>query len=95
MRGVLAGAGANAATLELVHFACTSEDINNLAYARLLVGCRQRLLLPALRQLSGTLAQLAHEHAALPMLARTHGQPATPTTLREGMGQCRGTAAMG
>jgi adenylosuccinate lyase len=81
VRGVLTGAGANAATLELVHFACTSEDINNLAYARLLLGCRQQLLLPALRKLSGTLAQLAHEHAALPMLARTHGQPATPTTL--------------
>jgi adenylosuccinate lyase len=81
VRERLSAAGASAATLELVHFGCTSEDINNLSYARLLRAARTSLLLPALEAISTTLAALAQEHAALPMLARTHGQPATPTTL--------------
>ena len=66
---------------EFVHFACTSEDINNLAYALMLTDARRDVLLPALAALAADLRALAHEHAGLPMLARTHGQPATPTTL--------------
>jgi adenylosuccinate lyase len=64
-----------------IHFACTSEDINNLSYALMLRDARQRVLLPALRELGAALRDLAHRFADVPMLARTHGQPATPTTL--------------
>ena len=64
-----------------IHFACTSEDINNLAYGLMLAAARRDVLLPALATLVAELRALAHQHAALPMLARTHGQPATPTTL--------------
>jgi adenylosuccinate lyase len=81
VRDRLSDAGASPATLELVHLGCTSEDINNLSYARLLRTARISILLPALEAITSTLAALAHEHAALPMLARTHGQPASPTTL--------------
>jgi adenylosuccinate lyase len=70
-----------AAVSEFIHFACTSEDINNLAHGLMLAESRRTLLVPALRDIAGDLRALAHEHAALPMLARTHGQPATPTTL--------------
>jgi adenylosuccinate lyase len=70
-----------AALLEFVHFACTSEDINNLAYALMLRDARQVILLPSLDGLIAALRALAGEHAELPMLSRTHGQPATPTTL--------------
>ena len=80
VREQLAAAGASPATLELVHFGCTSEDINNLAYARMLSSARVTLL-AAVDELATTLRQFAHTHAALPMLARTHGQPASPTTL--------------
>jgi adenylosuccinate lyase len=66
--------------IEFLHFACTSEDINNLAYG-LMLGEARDLLNDALSDLLGALAALAEQHAALPMLARTHGQPATPTTL--------------
>jgi len=66
---------------EFIHFACTSEDINNLAYALALDGCRSAVLLPALERLIDRLAAMAHDLAELPMLSRTHGQPATPTTL--------------
>jgi adenylosuccinate lyase len=66
---------------ELVHFACTSEDINNLAYALMVAGAVRRVWLPAARALVDQVAAMAREHAAVPMLARTHGQPATPTTL--------------
>ena len=65
---------------EFVHFACTSEDINNLSYALMLLEARE-VLLPALEGLEGRLRSLAHATAALPMMSRTHGQPATPTTL--------------
>jgi adenylosuccinate lyase len=68
-----------------IHFACTSEDINNLAYGLMLSGARREILLPAVDALLGDLTALAHEHAALSMLARTHGQPATPTTLGKEM----------
>ena len=67
--------------LEFVHFACTSEDINNLSYALMLHEARGSVLLPKLDQLIDTLRAMAHEHAALPMLARTHGQTASPTTV--------------
>ena len=66
---------------EFVHFACTSEDINNVAYGIALHEARTRVLLPTLRAIADDLRGLAHAHADLPMLARTHGQPATPTTL--------------
>ncbi len=65
---------------EFVHFACTSEDINNLAYALMLRDARA-VLLPALDSVITKLRELAHAHAALPMLSRTHGQTASPTTL--------------
>ena len=70
-----------ARVLEFVHFACTSEDINNLAHGMALTDARREVLSPALDQLIGDLASLAHVHADRAMLARTHGQPATPTTL--------------
>jgi len=66
---------------EFIHFACTSEDINNLSHALMLGHARDAVLLPALDELIGRLRELAHQHAELPMMARTHGQPATPTTL--------------
>lgn len=66
---------------EFIHFACTSEDINNLAHGLMLRDARAEVLLPALNALRDRLAGLAMELADLPMLARTHGQPATPTTL--------------
>jgi adenylosuccinate lyase len=80
VRERLAEAGANEAALELVHFGCTSEDINNLAYARMLDAARA-ILLQTLDDLVAALRRFAHQHAAVPMLSRTHGQPASPTTL--------------
>ena len=85
VRDALAAAGADVAQLELVHFGCTSEDINNLCYARLLRGTRVEVLLPELDSLIATLARMAREYAALPMLARTHGQAASPTTFGKEM----------
>ena len=70
---------------QFIHFACTSEDINNLCHALMLRDSRERVMLPALDQLAGKLADLAHLHADLPMLSRTHGQTATPTTLGKEM----------
>jgi adenylosuccinate lyase len=81
VRERLAAAGASPALLELVHFGCTSEDINNVSYARLLARARAQVLVPTLQKLLGELGGFAQRHAALPMLARTHGQTATPTTL--------------
>ena len=66
---------------EAIHFALTSEDINNLAYALMLREARDLVLLPALGDLGAVLHELALREAATPMPARTHGQPATPTTL--------------
>lgn len=66
---------------EFIHFACTSEDINNLAHGLMLREARAQVLLPALAGVRQKLADLAVELADLPMLSRTHGQPATPTTL--------------
>ncbi|TLY98069.1 MAG: adenylosuccinate lyase [Gammaproteobacteria bacterium] len=80
VREQLARAGAADATLELVHFGCTSEDINNLSYARLLQAARAALL-GTLDARGVELTELAHRYADMPMPARTHGQPASPTTL--------------
>ena len=66
---------------EFVHFACTSEDINNTAYGLMLKQAREAVILPQMDTIVGTLRKLAHEHAETPMLSRTHGQPASPTTL--------------
>ena len=66
---------------ELVHFACTSEDINNLSYALMVQGAVRDVWLPAATALTDQLADMAREHAAVPLLSRTHGQPATPSTL--------------
>ena len=67
--------------LELVHFACTSEDVNNLAYALMLRDARSNVLLPAIDAIVDALRRMAHAFAELPMLSRTHGQTASPTTL--------------
>ena len=69
------------AVSEFIHFACTSEDINNLSHALMLREARDEVLLPKLAEVSDKLRSLAHELAAVPMMSRTHGQPATPTTL--------------
>ncbi|MBM4197643.1 MAG: adenylosuccinate lyase [Gammaproteobacteria bacterium] len=68
-----------------VHIACTSEDINNIAYAMILRSARNEHLLPAARSLVTLLRGMARANAALPMLSRTHGQPASPTTLGKEM----------
>jgi adenylosuccinate lyase len=81
VRDEIRAVGATPAQLELVHFGCTSEDINNISYARLLSRARQDQLLPAIDALTAGLAALARQHADLPMLSRTHGQTASPTTL--------------
>jgi adenylosuccinate lyase len=81
LRGELESRGASAADLEWMHFACTSEDINNLAYALMLKAARATLLLPMLADLGAKIDALAARHAGVGMLARTHGQTATPTTV--------------
>jgi adenylosuccinate lyase len=70
-----------AAHVEFVHFACTSEDINNLSYALMLRDARDGVLLPEMERSSTPSGTLAEAHADLAMLSRTHGQPASPTTL--------------
>ena len=81
LRGELQRRGAAAADLEWMHFACTSEDINNLSYALMLKSARATLLSPMLKSLGELLDALAVRHADVGMLARTHGQTATPTTI--------------
>jgi adenylosuccinate lyase len=71
--------------LEFIHFACTSEDINNLSYALMIRESRDEVMLPRLDELVEALKRLAHRHAGVPMLSRTHGQAATPTTLGKEM----------
>lgn len=66
---------------EFIHFACTSEDINNTSHGMMLKAARDNVLLPSLQTLIDKLTALAHEHAEVPMMSRTHGQPASPTTL--------------
>ena len=77
----LQGDAALAPALEFVHFACTSEDINNLSYALMLQAGRDAVLLPKLDEVLRMLRAMAHDHADLPMLSRTHGQTASPTTV--------------
>jgi len=81
IRAQLQARGALPAQLEWVHFGCTSEDINNLAYALMLKGARSAALLPALSAIGADLAELKERYASAAMLARTHGQTATPTTV--------------
>lgn len=69
------------AVSELVHFACTSEDINNLSYALMVKGAVENVWLPKAQDLIAQITEMAKENAAVPMLSRTHGQPATPSTL--------------
>lgn len=73
------------AVQEFFHFACTSEDINNLSYALMLKEAREHAILPELDQVIDAISALAEEHAAQPMLSRTHGQTASPTTLGKEM----------
>jgi adenylosuccinate lyase len=81
IRAQLQARGALPAQLEWVHFGCTSEDINNLAYALMLKGARSTVLVPALNAIGSDLDELKERYASVPMLARTHGQTATPTTV--------------
>ena len=74
-----------AGVTRFVHFACTSEDINNLCHALMLKDARAQVMLPAVDALIERLTALAHSTSALPMLSRTHGQPATPSTLGKEM----------
>jgi adenylosuccinate lyase len=94
------------AVTEFVHFACTSEDINNLSHGLMLREGLDHGLLPAMDRVVDKLAQLAHDHAEQPMLSRTHGQTASPTTvgkelanvvhrLRRQVKQIRGTELLG
>jgi adenylosuccinate lyase len=69
------------AAAEFVHFACTSEDINNTSHALMLASARSDVMLPALQRIADRLAAMAGEFAAVPMLSRTHGQTASPTTV--------------
>ena len=73
------------AVSEFIHFACTSEDINNLSHALMLTEARETVLLPLLGRVVDAVRGLAAEHRGVPMLSRTHGQPASPTTLGKEM----------
>jgi adenylosuccinate lyase len=81
IRGQLQERGAEASHLEWIHFACTSEDINNLAYALMLKSARQNIIGPQLRHVIAALDTMARSYADIGMLGRTHGQSATPTTV--------------
>lgn len=81
----LSGNAEVSAASEFIHFACTSEDINNLSHALMLKGARESVLLPKLTEIITKLKELAHELADAPMMSRTHGQPATPTTMGKEM----------
>jgi len=73
------------AVSEFIHFACTSEDINNLAYGLMLKGGRDEVLLPQIKEVSSAITKLAHHYAASPLLSRTHGQAASPSTIGKEM----------
>ncbi|HNX71176.1 adenylosuccinate lyase [Rivihabitans pingtungensis] len=85
LKETLSGNAEVMAASEFIHFACTSEDINNLSHALMLKAAREQVLLPKLDEVVAKLTELAHVHADLPMMSRTHGQPATPTTLGKEM----------
>ncbi len=73
------------AVSEFIHFACTSEDINNLSHALMLREARTQVILPMLDEVTDAITRLAHDNAELPLLSRTHGQPASPSTLGKEM----------
>jgi adenylosuccinate lyase len=81
IRERLGGGPETSALKDFLHFACTSEDINNLSYALMLRSARDDAVLPQMRELLGKLKKMAREHAAVPMISRTHGQTASPTTV--------------
>ena len=81
----IAGNAELEAVSEFIHFACTSEDINNLAYGLMLREARTQSLLPMMDETIDAISALAHKYASVPMLSRTHGQPASPTTLGKEM----------
>ncbi len=85
LREKLGGDAETKDALEFIHFACTSEDINNLSHALMLNLARKEVMLPVLQSVIDKLTALAHQHADLPMLCRTHGQTATPSTLGKEM----------
>ncbi|MDP1870541.1 MAG: adenylosuccinate lyase [Gallionella sp.] len=85
LRDQLSGNPETANSLEFIHFACTSEDINNLSHALMLKNGRDAVMLPALKLITSRLTELAHQLADIPMLCRTHGQTATPSTLGKEM----------
>ena len=85
LREKLGEHGETKGALEFIHFACTSEDINNLSHALMLNHARKDVMLPMLQAVIDKLQALAHQHAELPMLCRTHGQTATPSTLGKEM----------
>ncbi|HEB55868.1 MAG TPA: adenylosuccinate lyase [Gammaproteobacteria bacterium] len=70
---------------EFIHFACTSEDINNLSYALMLTAARNQIILGQLDELIDSIRRMAHDYASIPMLSHTHGQPASPTTVGKEM----------
>jgi len=70
---------------EFIHFACTSEDINNLSHALMCQGAREQAMLPMFDKVIAKLTEMAHAHADVPMMSRTHGQPATPSTMGKEM----------
>lgn len=73
------------AVSEFIHFACTSEDINNLSYALMLKGGVEHVIMPQMQAVTDAIRTLAHEYADIPLLSRTHGQPASPTTMGKEM----------
>ncbi|NHQ84966.1 adenylosuccinate lyase [Iodobacter sp. HSC-16F04] len=85
MKERLSGNAEVSAANEFIHFACTSEDINNLSHALMLKGARDAVMLPKLKEMIAKLKELAHDLADAPMMSRTHGQPATPTTMGKEM----------
>jgi len=85
LREKLSGNPETAQALEFIHFACTSEDINNLSHALMLSHSRKEVMLPALQSIIDKLTGIAHQLADVPMLCRTHGQTATPSTLGKEM----------
>ncbi|MBL0123164.1 MAG: adenylosuccinate lyase [Betaproteobacteria bacterium] len=85
LRERFAGDAEVVASQAFIHFACTSEDINNLSHALMLKSARETVLLPALAGVESRLQTLAHRHAGLAMLSHTHGQAATPTTMGKEM----------
>lgn len=81
LKQTLAGNAEIARVAEFIHFACTSEDINNLSHGLMLHTSRDQVMLPVLKKIISSLTFLSHQLAEVSMLARTHGQPATPTTM--------------